>query len=592
MRCSMPQSAGQVVYTNKAHCRDCYRCLRVCPVKAIRMKDGQAYVEPDRCITCGTCVRECPQGAKTFRDDTEKAIALLKSPGKTAASIAPSFVAMFSEWERQRLPSALRRLGFSYVSETAVGAYHVSVETARYTSARPDQSHVCTSCPAVVSFVEKYRPENADLLVPIFSPMLAHAGMMKEKLGEGTKVVFIGPCVAKKGEAERPEARGLVDCVLTFAELTIWLEREGISFTALEESSFDDQPEGDSRLYPLAGGSLKTACISTDSFDSQVLAVSGYNEMQEALKSANQPGNCVIIEPLFCSQGCVNGPAIKANSNLYGRRHDVLNYATSHPGRTPDVDDTQTVLNTSFKVCAVDTGEDVTEAQIMEVLDKTGKASPENQLNCGACGYASCRDKAIAVVQGMAEPEMCIPYMKRLAEARTDKILVNSPNGIVILDEHLNILSMNQAFRDFFMCSEAICGKPISYLMDPDPFERLVTGDDDRLEVTVKHDRYGIVSREMLYKLPHEKQYVGIFIDITKMKADKEQLDSLRVQTATQAKELLEHQISMAQTLAKYLGENTARSEQLLEKLMTLSDEDSQDPEDGRKSIWDTYTSK
>jgi PAS domain S-box-containing protein len=240
----------------------------------------------------------------------------------------------------------------------------------------------------------------------------------------------------------------------------------------------------------------------------------------------------------------------------------------------------------------VDTGQDVTEAQIMEVLDKTGKASPENQLNCGACGYASCRDKAIAVVQGMAEPEMCIPYMKRLAEARTDKILVNSPNGIVILDEHLNILSMNQAFRDFFMCSEAICGKPISYLMDPDPFERLATGDDDRLEVTVKHDRYGIVSREMLYKLPQEKQYVGIFIDITKMKADKEQLDSLRVQTATQAKELLEHQISMAQTLAKYLGENTARSEQLLEKLMTLSDEDSQGPEDGRKSIWDTYTSK
>ena len=568
-----------VVYTNKAHCRDCYRCLRVCPVKAIRMENGQAYVVPERCISCGTCIRECPQGAKQFRNDVEKAARLVASSEVTAVSVAPSFVAVYSEWEQKRLPSALRKLGFSYVGETALGAYHVADETARIIAARNEDSHVCTACPAVVSYVERYEPDKLDLLVPVVSPMLAHAKHIRSTLGSDAKVVFVGPCVAKKAEAERAENRGLVDCVLTFVELKEWMEREGIDLSQCEESRFDEEPGGDARFFPLVGGSVRTARMNTDLLAANVISVSGFDEVKEVLANTRDNGTPQIVEPLFCAQGCVNGPAIPCDGNLYERRRDVLDYAKANPGKAETEEDAPPVsLSTRFK------------PSMTGVMEKTGKSAPENQLNCGACGYPSCRDKAIAVIEGMAELEMCIPFMKRLAEQRTDKIIETSPNGIVILDDRLQIMSMNNAFKSFFMCSDAVLGRPISYLMDPDPFEKLASGSTDLVETVVRHDRYNLVCHEILYALPEERQYVGILVNITKNRAHKEKLDQLRSQTLTQARELLDHQIHMAQTMAKFLGESTAQSEGLLDRLMLLAGDNSGD--EGGDSIWDIYTSR
>lgn len=561
---------NQVVYTNKAHCRDCYRCLRVCPVKAIRMENGQAYVVAERCISCGTCIRECPQGAKQFRDDVERAARLLGSGEVVAASVAPSFGAVFADWEQKRLPSALRKLGFSYVGETAIGAYDVARETARLISRSPERSHVCTACPAVVSYVERYEPDRIDLLVPVVSPMLAHARHIRDAIGQETRVVFIGPCVAKKAEAERVENRGLVDCVLTFTELAEWFEREGIDLAGCEESRFSEEPMGDARFFPLVGGSMRTAHLETDLLAAGAVSVSGFDEVREALAGVG-PGNPPqIIEPLFCEQGCINGPAMPARCGIYRRRRDVIDYAASHPG--PESDEPPAIdLCTRFRPERVQDDLEITEDHIREVLEKTGKAALENQLNCGACGYPSCREKAVAVIRGMAELEMCIPYMKRLAEQRTDRIIETSPNGIVILDEHLNIIHMNPAFRSFFMCSEAVLGRRISYLMDPDPFEKLASGSTDIITTAVRHDRYNLLCHEILYALPEEKQYVGIFVDITRSRMHKEKLDHLRAQTVSQARELLEHQIHMAQTIARFLGESTAQGESLLDKLMLLA---------------------
>jgi len=252
-------------------------------------------------------------------------------------------------------------------------------------------------------------------------------------------------------------------------------------------------------------------------------------------------------------------------------------------------------LDTRFAAQPVLDAEGVSEEQIRAVLEQTGKANPENQLNCGACGYATCRDKAIAVVRGMAEPGMCIPYMRRLAEQRTDRIIETSPNGIVILDEHLRILSMNPAFRRFFMCSEAVCGRPISYLMDAEPFEQLATGKTDLIETTVKHARHNLVCHQIQYALREERQYVGIFVNITRTQADREKLDRLRTQTVAQAQELLQHQVEMAQTIAGFLGESTAQSEMLLERLMLLAGGSRDGDEGGKRNtdwIADTYTSK
>lgn len=575
--------SSQVVFTNKARCRDCYRCVRVCPVKAIRMQKSQAFVVEERCIACGTCIRECPQGAKSFRQDLESAELLLKSPGIKVASVAPSFVALFPEWEQKRLPSALRRLGFDRVEETAIGAFHVAQESKNFIESH-DRSHICTACPAIVNYVEHYESEKKDLLVPVVSPMIAHARLIKEQAPQA-KVIFFGPCVAKKSEAEWPQNQGMVDCVLTFTELYQWLERAGVDLARMEESRFDGNPCGDARLFPLVGGMLRTATLSTDPLSEKVLSVSGFEEVQGALDGIAEQNR--IVEPMFCPQGCINGPCLPDDRGVYRRRQDVLRYAQTNRGS----ERTQSLplsLATSFVSGKVDEdphSKEVTEEEIRQVLERSGKAKAEDQLNCGSCGYHSCREKAVAVIRGMAEVEMCIPSMRRLAEQRSDRIMESSPNGIVILDERLQIIGMNPAFRRFFMCSEAVYGRKISYLMDPEPFERLAAGEEDLIELTVEHNKYNLVFHQLLYPLPENHQYVGIFVNITDSRASQEKLEQMKDQTIKQARELLDHQIRMAQGIAKYIGESTARTEELVHDILNLAS-------DRQEGIWEASTSK
>lgn len=565
-------NAGSVVYTNKAHCRDCCRCVRVCPVKAIRMKDGQAFVVAEECLSCGTCIRECPQGAKTYRRDVDRVMAMVAGPGLTAVSVAPSFAALFADWERRRLPSALRRLGFGHVAETAVGAYHVATATADWVAARPGASHIATACPAVVRYLELHHPAAAGCLVPLASPMVAHARHLKATLGPATRVVFIGPCVAKKMEADRPAAGGAVDAVLTFEELKAWLQSAGVELDACEESDFDEQPLGQARMFPLAGGCLRTGAMDDDPLSPKVLAVSGFEEVREAAEGVAEDG-ARVIEPLFCRQGCINGPAFGAGCNVFQRRDALLAYAgretperggAARPDAWPELD-------TCFEVGRREATGLPADADILKELERTGKARPEDQLNCGACGYGSCREKAVAVLRGMAEPEMCLPFMRRRAEQRTDRIIETSPNGIVILDARLNIIGMNPAFRRFFMCTEAVLGRHVSYLMDPGGFEKLASGASDLLESVNRQEKYGLICHEILYALRDEQQFVGIFVNITHSRSSQDQLRKLRRETLIQAQELLDHQVAMAQKVTQFLGESAAQGEVLVEHLRQLA---------------------
>lgn len=572
-----------IVYTNKARCRDCYRCVRMCPVKAIRMHDGQAFVVAEACVSCGTCIRECPQGAKAFRRDVDRVEEMLSQPGVTAASVAPAFAAIYSEAERRRFPSVLRRLGFGFIAETAVGAAPVAHATATWAAAHPLETHIATACPAVVCYVERYRPELVPNLAPVASPMVVHARHLKRKLGAGTRVVFIGPCVAKKMEASRGATGGVVDAVLTFLEVEEWLARKGLSLTSGEESDFDERPSGTSRLFPLAGGCLRTAGLATDLMDEHVVAVSGIEAIGEAFDAA-VPGRGLVIEPLFCRQGCINGPAMCGNRNLFERRDGLLSYAREQPGMAGQGPE-QVPVEMDYRADAR-VWPRIEEAAILAELELTGKAHPDNQLNCGACGYPNCRDKAVAVLRGMAEREMCIPFMRLRAEQRTDRIMETSPNGIVILDEHLAILSMNPAFRKTFMCSESVCGKRISYLMDPHLFETIASGERELVETVVRHERYGLECHEILYALREEKQYVGIFVNITHSRASQEKLSHLRAQTVQQAQQLLEHQVAMAQQIARLLGDSAARGEVLVEHLRQLGRDEGGSDEQQERRPW------
>jgi iron only hydrogenase large subunit-like protein len=558
-------NARQVVYTHEARCRDCYRCVRVCPIKAIRIDDGQAFVDPDRCISCGTCVRECPQGAKAFRRDLDKAEELVEQYSCVAVSLAPSFAGVFEPWQYARIPSALRALGFEYVAETAVGAYLVAQRTASCAGNTPRIS-ICTACPAVVTYVEKYEPDKIGNLLPVVSPMIAHARHIKAKFGAAAKVVFIGPCVAKKTEAERPEFQGLVDCVLTFDEFEEWLKRRHIDLARCEDSMFDEEPEGKSRLFPVEGGCMATTTLDTSVVDDKLVFVSGFQEMKDVLDSADKGLAPCIVEPLFCSHGCVNGPGVSKAGNLFERRARIIRYADEHPGAAPRQEitlDLKTVFGAHPPVIAA-----ASEQQVLAVLEKAGKARKEDQLNCGACGYTSCYDQAAAVVQGMAEVEMCIPYMRRLAEQRSDRIMDTSPNGIVVIDADLNILNYNPAFARMFRVQGSFLGKSISHLIDPEPFDRVKSGQVEMADDIRVHKMQGLIAREIIYALRAEKQYVGIFINITADHLNAERLQKVKDDTAVQARELHEHQIEMARQFANFLGEYTAKGEQLVNKLI------------------------
>ena len=551
------------IYTVAANCQDCYRCVRACPVKAIKVSGGQAQIQEELCIKCGTCVRECPQNAKVIRSSLDEAKALLASGRKVAASVAPSFAALFSGDLAGRLPSALRRLGFDKVFEAAEGASLVAEKS----FAADEKGILCTACPAVVSYVEKYKPELLDLLIRVVSPMIAHARMIKKEY-PGEAVVFIGPCAAKKQEALRGEYAGAVDVVLTFTETAEWLEEEGVHLENCLESDFERLGAiGNSRLFPLDGGMLRTGGIHSDVADVHALHLSGAGEVMGLLDSPGTLERYSKVEPLFCAGGCVNGPGIRSGKNVFERRLDVIEYAKKAVRKEQDGKSVEIAFAAGFRGEPVNR-EEVSEDHILKVFERTGKTDAKFQLDCGACGYGSCIENAKAVARGMAEPEMCIPYMRRLSQQRSDRIIETSPNGVVILNSELCIMKMNAAFEKMFQCSSGILGRRISYLINADGFRKLLTGNADKYEsIQVRH---GVKYHEILYALRDEEQYVGIFSDISRITYDDSQLDVIKAQMVAHAREFLEHQVKFAQEMAHYLGKSTAQSEEMAQRLIDL----------------------
>ncbi|PKL91716.1 MAG: hypothetical protein CVV21_06735 [Candidatus Goldiibacteriota bacterium HGW-Goldbacteria-1] len=555
-------SETQVVFTLTAKCMDCYRCLKVCPVKAIKMKDGQAQVDPNLCIACGTCVRECPQKAKAYLSGVESAKRAIES-GSAVAMVAPSFAAFYDKWERLRFIGALRRLGFKLVEETAEHAYDVSMNV-KTIAGNAKRKHICTACPAFTQFAEKYREDAVELLTPVVSPMIQHANEIFMKYSGMMKPVFIGPCIAKKKEALKyPQ---LLEAVLTFEEIEKMFEEKGIELKNCEESFFDGGVKGHARWYPLGGGLLKTA-YGDDISAVKTCVPEGFTEIEDALESVIESDEGIIVEPLFCKGGCVKGPGGRKDVNFYVAKKRLAEYIESAPvngeaGFKP-------VMKAEFLFKSAK-GADITEAEIEKMLEKTGKGNPAQRLNCGACGYESCREKAIAVIRGMAEPEMCMPVMRRLAEQRTDRIIETSPNGIVIVDREMKIIKMNAAFGAMFRCAGRQ-GAHVSDVIDPLPFEKLASETEDMIQETAAHPRAGITCHQIFYRMKEENHYVGIFVDLTRLTNTDKRLAELKEKTINQAKQLLEHQLKMAQDMALYLGENTAKSEELLHRLVVAA---------------------
>lgn len=554
-----------VISTIKASCRDCYKCVRYCPVKAIRVINNHAEVVEDRCIGDGRCVMICPQKAKKVESSIELVTRYLQCGYPVAVSLAPSFVAAFSNSRPHQVLAALKIMGFTYVEETAEGAGWVAE---RHAELAKQAGHpvIASCCPAVVKLIERYYPQVTAYLAEVVSPMVAHARILKSRYGPETKVVFIGPCFAKKEEGHQFET---VDAVLTFREFEELLNRNQIDLQSLPGASFDGSGSVPARSFPAPGGLAKTARLSTDLLDREVISIDGLDETIEFLEHFDPNDRSLkLVELLACRGGCLSGPGMPQYLGVYQRRERLLRYAEETKTVSGTVEPIAPELKREFSPHAEE--DRPSEAMIREILARTGKYRPEDELNCGACGYSSCREKAIAVAKKMAEVDMCIPYMRAKAESKATIICQMTPNAIFVTDKELRILEVNPAAEIKFLCKqEKVAGSKLSTIIDPQYFKEalqtkeLVTGE-------VSYPAYGLVAWQAIFYVEKEEVIIGIFADITKEKLQRERLDRVTEETLDKAQEVIDKQMRVAQEIAGLLGETTAETKVQLTRLMKL----------------------
>jgi signal transduction histidine kinase/Fe-S-cluster-containing hydrogenase component 2 len=424
------KKSGQIplVQTIRERCRVCYTCVRECPAKAIRIFDGQADVITERCIGCGNCVKVCGQDAKMVYDSVPAVEKLLESGAKVAAMVAPSFPAEFAEaecagWNYRALGGVVRALGFDHIVEVGFGADLVAREYRRLLAANPDKHYIATSCPAIVAYVERYFPALVGSLAPVVSPMIATARVLRHMHGDDLKIVFVGPCIAKKGEAASENVADEIDEVLTFIELRRMAGERDITRNNVEESDFDPPHAGPGALFSISRGLLQAADIREDLASCDVIVADGRASFVEAIKEFNE-GCCSprLLEVLAC-QGCVMGPGIGNRDPLFRRRGRVSAYVRARLERLDREEwqrqmDRFEVVNLLRAYTADDQRmPDPSEEEVAQIMKRMGKFSGRDELNCGACGYETCREHAIAIFKGLAENEMCLPYtIEKLSE--------------------------------------------------------------------------------------------------------------------------------------------------------------------------------
>ena len=430
------------VQTIKEHCRVCYTCVRECPAKAIGISDGQARVIPERCVGCGNCIRVCSQGAKKVLDGTRDVERLLQPGAEVAAILAPSFPAEFEDWGYEKVVGVFRALGFRHVHEVGFAADLVARRYRALLTHDPRSRYIATTCPALVAYVERYYPELVPRLAPVVSPMVAAARVLRRLHGPDVPVVFVGPCIAKKGEAVSEELEGEVAAVLTFAEFRRMVADAGITADAVQPSFFDPPLSGPGALFPVSRGLLQAADISEDLMDSEVVAADGRTNFVEALQAVASDNLDARLLEVLCCNGCIMGAGMTTGTPMFRRRSLVGSYVrqqwtTSRRerwrqdiARFSDVD-----LSRGFRPFDLCTAQPSRE-EVSAILARMGKVKPEDELNCGACGYDSCVQHAIAIHRRLAETEMCLPYaIERLRQ--TVKELAVSHQELVSTQEAL-----------------------------------------------------------------------------------------------------------------------------------------------------------
>ena len=542
----------------KSNCKNCYKCIRHCPVKAIRFSGNQAHIIGDECILCGHCFVVCPQNAKEIVNETEKVKVLLQAY-PVYVSLAPSFIANYEGVGINAMRRALKKLGFADVEETALGATVVKNEYDRLLREEKRDIVISSCCHSVNLLIQKYFPKELPYLADVLSPMQAHCQDLKKR-HPGAKTVFIGPCVAKKDEASHYD--GIVDAVLTYEELTEWLGSEGITL----EKEMDSQRESRARFFPTTGGVLKTMNLDAPGY--QYMAIDGIENCISALKDIEN-GNIhhAFIEMSSCVGSCVGGPVMEKYHPSPVREYlAVAQYAGDKDFEVAQPDNHD--LRKYFSLIERE-NKMPSESEINATLRQMGKLSKRDELNCGSCGYNTCREKAIAILQGKAEVSMCLPYLQKKAEGFSDRIVNNTPNGIIVLNDSFEVQQINEAAMGIMNIRSAsdILGEQVVRIMDPKVFyevQKRKFNIHNRRVYLAEYKRY--VELTVVYDTDNHL-YIGIMRDITDEEKEREKKENISKQTIETADKVVDKQMRIVQEIASLLGETAAETKIALTKL-------------------------
>ena len=553
----------EILGLKKTNCKSCHKCIRNCAVKSIRFTAGQAHIVEDECILCGRCFAVCPQDAKVIASDMVKVTIMLQT-GTVYASIAPSFAASYPGVGIDALEDALKKLGFAGAEETAVGATIVKKEYERILDEEKPNILVSSCCSSINLMLRKYYPETLFTLAPVITPMQAHCRDIKRRHPEA-KTVFIGPCISKKSEAAEEDA---VDAVLMFDEFNRWLREEGIELGRRE----DIRKGGRARVFPTAGGIIETMDKNPEY---TYVAVDGVKKCMDVLDEIKEGRlhNC-FIEMSACEGSCADGPILDKMKNTPAQNYlQVVRYAEKEDFAVEKYAKEEiAAVYEPFELEA----EQPSEAEIKAMLLKMNKLSKEDELNCGSCGYCTCREKAIAIIQGKAEISMCLPYMLSQMENLSDSVVANFPDAILVLNDELEIQKINPKAKKILRIRDEsdVMGEHIGRLLDPEPFEMVMLKKKDLMYEQLYLAEYECYVEQTIIYNREGHQFICILCDITADMALREKKLANQNQAFEIANDMAKKQLKIVQSIASLLGETTADTLIALEHLKeTIADD-------------------
>jgi len=565
------------IFTEKNDCKDCYKCVRWCPVKSIKVEKDSASILDDYCIHCGRCVLICPSNAKQVRNDIDKAQALLRGNEQVVVSIAPSYLADFNGIAPSQMIQALQALGFNKISETALGAEMVSTKCRDLLNEQGASFYISSACPSVVELIQKYYPEYNSNVTPLLSPMASHGKFLRQFIHEDIRIVFFGPCIAKKVETDKEDTT--IDVALTFKDLNKWFEQENINpfeFPVNEELSFFPENAASASMYPVDGGMVNSIKDGVGFTDNTFMSFSGIGNIKKVLKSIDEfkTEKPVFLELLACEGGCINGPGTISNHSLAKKRYALLSNTPKAPFKSANnyniaIDYNYGGLKNMTKTYS--------QTEISEILKSFGKYTEKDELNCGGCGYDSCKEFAQACIDKKAEQNMCVSYMRRIAQDKATALLQKIPSGVVMVNEDLKVIESNKSFSK-------LLGEDIEMIYEINPglegadlkklvsfhklFSSVLKSGKDIVEKDIRENNR--LMHASIFTIQKHRVVCGLFRD---MYAPEVRRDEVIRRTKTVIKENL----STVQQIAFLLGENASKTEAMLHSIVDSYDSENEE---------------